>query len=100
MVKRALNYGMPLDQAKITWQELAQSFIQAKELKNINKTTLSDCRRCLRYCAEWEGIPATQLTADHIRNLLAKLKKGIGTRSPLNGKTLSNHLSTIHAILD
>jgi integrase len=100
VAKRTLGYGMPLDKTKITWHELGQSFIQAKELQEIKKTTLSDYRRCLRYCAEWDGTPATQITADHVRALLAKLKKGIGTRTPLCGKTLNNHFSTIHAILD
>src|SRR5712692_1268450 len=100
VVKRTLHYGMPLDKTKITWKELAQSFIQAKELQDVKKTTLSDYRRCLKYCAEWDEIPASQITPDHVRNLLAKLKKGIGTRTPLGGKTLNNHFSTIHAILD
>jgi integrase len=45
-------------------------------------------------------VPAAQLTADHVRRLLGKLKKGVGTRKPLGGKTLNNHFSTIHAILD
>ncbi len=99
LVKRSLKYGISPDKSKTTWKELADAFLEAKELEGLKKTTLSDYRRCLRYCSGWDKIAVQRLTADHVTRVLSALKKGVGTRTPLCSKTLRNHYGTIHAIL-
>lgn len=96
VVRRSVKYGISLDKTRVTWKELVESFLDARELAGVKKTTMRIYRDELRYCKEWEDLPVQRLTAEHITRLLSRLKKA---EKPLAPKSLYNIRITIHGVL-
>jgi integrase len=94
--RRSIRYGISFDKTRVTWLELVASFLEARELANVKKTTLRIYRNEMRYTHEWDRLPVQRLTAEHVTRLLARLKKG---DKPLAPKSLYNIRGTIHAVL-
>lgn len=99
LCRRTFKYGITTDKSKVTFKQVVELFLEAKELEGRKKTTLQDYRNCLKYCEAWNDLPIQHLTPQHITKILAQMKQGMNGHKPLGPKTLRNNHGTLHALL-